>query len=149
MAKTLRSAILRPSGFFGSSPGGMAMTHTAMMTSALGEQRIRGDHFKGFSKAQTQQVYLENAAVIMEKQMLADAEKEDDRMFVAQHEELRKLVEETEYTQKQEQRALLAEHSDFIKKQRAEQGQMRASEKAEAKGHIGPGLMDGFGCSWR
>jgi len=122
---------------------------TSIMTSALGEQRIRGDHFKGFSKEQTLQVYHENAMVLEEKRAIKASEGEDDRAFVAQHEELRKLVEETEYSQKQDHRQILAEHSKYLEMQREEQAKLRATEKKESKGHIGPGLMDGFGCSWR
>ena len=127
----------------------MLSENTAMMTSALGEQRIRGDHFKGFSKAQIQQIYLDNEDVLREKAVRQAAELSDSANFVAQHEELRKLVEESEYQQKQFQRSMMAEHSAVLEQQKLEQRAMRASEKTESRGHIGPGLMDGFGCSWR
>ena len=127
----------------------MLCEDTAVGESAMGEHRVRRDHFKGFSKEQTLQVYHENAMVLEEKRAIKASEGEDDRAFVAQHEELRKLVEETEYAQKQDHRQILAEHSKYLEAQREEQAKLRATEKKESKGHIGPGLMDGFGCSWR
>merc|ERR1719502_106623 len=99
----------------------MLSENTATMTSALGAGRIRGDHFKGFWKAQVQQIFLDNEAVLAEKAVREAARASDDANFVAQHDELQKL----------------------------EQRELRARNSAEARGHIGPGLMDGFGCSWR
>ena len=122
---------------------------TSAMISAMGENRIRRDHFKGFSKAQIQQIYLENQRVCEEKAGIQGADAEEEAVLALQQEELRKLVEEAEYEQMQQQRAVQADHKAILEAQREEQAAMRATEKKESKGHIQGGLMDGFGCSWR
>lgn len=122
---------------------------TSAMISAMGENRIRRDHFKGFSKAQIQQIYLENQRVCEEKAGIQGADADEEAVLALQQEELRKLVEEAEYEQMQQQRAVQADHKAILEAQREEQAAMRATEKKESKGHIQGGLMDGFGCSWR
>ena len=128
----------------------MLCEDTSVQVSALGAARVRRDHFKGFSKAQTHSIYLENQAVLEEKHQLAEAKRLDDANYAAQGDDLRKLVEEVEYANATSQRELAAQHKAYLMQQREEQAQMRAAEKNEGKGAIMEGgLMSGFGVSWR
>merc|ERR1719261_1338082 len=52
-------------------------------TSALGRGRVRADHFKGFSNAQKQAVYAENARQIEKIQAQREAEKAADAEYAA------------------------------------------------------------------
>ena len=111
------------------------------------EGRIRRDMFKGFSKEQILQFYVENEQMVDAKKQSAQEDKDAD--WKAHLGYINKMIDHADAEQKADIKEVTAEHRRQLKQQAVEQEARKAASKNERFGTVDNGFFDGFGSSYR
>jgi hypothetical protein len=111
------------------------------------EGRVRRDMFKGFSKEQILQFYLENEQMVDAKKRAAQEDKEAD--WKSHLNQINKMIDHADAEQKADIKEVTAEHRRQLKQQAIEQEARKLSSKSNRFGTVDSGFFDGFGSSYR
>jgi len=127
----------------------MLCEDTSVAKSAVADTRVRRDHFKGFSKAQTKMFYKENEQGLQAKMQKRADDSDALAQYATEQELLLKMLEEQELVASSDARDGRLEQRHFLEEQRAQEMARRSDERTGRFGGISSGLFDGFGCSHR
>lgn len=112
--------------------------------------RVRSDHFRGFTEAQTRQIYKENARLEQLKQLQHQRQVDEDTQFAMHLDSLVTALDRAEFDKQRLQRAKLQAVKADLEKQRQHQAQLKLASKRNAFGEITDGgILHGFGKSCR
>lgn len=122
---------------------------TNFAKSALSDNRVRPDHFKGFSSARNKAIIDANAKVVEEKQQIIELERQQERNWAVQEAEMINKMEEIEI----ERNLLMKQDNEMqartLKLQREELKAKQDAMEREKFGEIGFGFFQKFGTSCR
>ncbi len=117
--------------------------------SAMSDNRVRPDHFKGFTSSRSKAIIDSNAAVIIEKEKIMAREKQLEDEWAKQQEAMIKKMEEIEM----ERTLVLKQDNEVqartLKLQRQELKMKQQAMEKEKFGAIGRGFFQKFGTSCR
>lgn len=112
--------------------------------------RVRVDHFRGFTKGQTQLIYKENQQLEHHRQQLKQQAKDDERAFDRQVSDVESAMHAAEYHKALQHKAQLKDLQADLDSQRKLDAQKKNLSRANAFGTIHPdGIYHGFGRSHR
>ena len=111
------------------------------------EGRIRRDMFKGLSRDQILQFYVENEAMVDAKIKASQEDKDAD--WKAHISSINKIIDHADSEAKAGIKEVTAEHRRQLKQQAIEAQERKAASKNDRFGSIDNGFFDGFGCSVR
>lgn len=97
-------------------------------TCMLGPGRVRTDHFKGFSKGQTQSIYAANAAQMQAKQARKAAERAEEAKYAAHVAQVNQMTQQQQadrYRQRKQQELQLNAEQQYQRRQH------RTAQKSE------------------
>lgn len=120
-------------------------------TSVYDDGRVRKDHFKGFTPAQTRQIYRENAAVEARNREKRVEERDEEAKFARDLEDVAAALEEAEFHKATLERAKLEAVKADLDRQCSQQAANAQTAKTRAFGAVAHdhGLFAGFGQSCR
>jgi len=117
--------------------------------SALGDNRVRPERFKGFSSEERMRFYQENEQMIQEKQARKQMERQLDLQYDAEQDRIRCMVEVAEQEEMLRQKDIVSKQMAELALQKRENDQRKEMSRKERFGKIDEGLYSGFGQSGR
>lgn len=122
---------------------------TDFAKSALSDNRVRPDHFKGFSSKRCKAIIDANADVVVEKEKLTELKRQQENDWATQQAEMVRKMEEVEV----ERNLLIKQENEIqsktLKLQREELKKKQDTMEREKFGAIGHGFFQKFGTSCR
>ena len=110
-------------------------------TSALGANRIRTDHFRGFSDEQREQIRAEQAAQMSQRASRREAEMMQTKAEQKALRDQQRQLQIMELQQQDEERAYQMQYKAQVNEQRAEAVRLKKRQQAEKHNR---GFSDGF-----
>ena len=122
---------------------------TDVAKSAVADYRVRPDHFKGFSKAQTDYIYKKNGKLVQDNLDTRAGEAAEAAGWAAHTDQVVRMMEAAEQADKDSAKELEMERDTEIQRQREEGRERKEESRRDRFGAVGGGFFDGFGRSCR
>jgi hypothetical protein len=113
------------------------------------QNKIRPDHFKGYSKEALSQIIHENDAVVMTKHQIRLMDERENEKWAQYEQDVLRAQEVNAILQQETRRREKIENAAFLEQQRLEQKMNRDFLKSSRFGHIESGFFESFGTSCR